>query len=78
MLSKAFAITSILLSLRSSLVQVNAQLTGTVGPTNALSTKTVTCSVLDYGGEVGSSDIGPAILDAFNVSLFSLCLVQEH
>ncbi|EIM79283.1 pectin lyase-like protein [Stereum hirsutum FP-91666 SS1] len=66
MLSKAFAITSILLSLRSSLVQVNAQLTGTVGPTNVLSTKTVTCSVLDYGGEVGSSDIGPAILDAFN------------
>lgn len=51
------------------LSQVGAQLTGTVGPTNALSTKTVTCSVLDYGGEVGSSDIGPAILDAFNVSL---------
>ncbi|EIM85320.1 rhamnogalacturonase [Stereum hirsutum FP-91666 SS1] len=44
---------------------VQGQLTGSTGPTTPLSSKTVTCSVLDYGGSVGSSDIGPAILEAF-------------
>ncbi|KAF8914337.1 rhamnogalacturonan-hydrolase [Gymnopilus junonius] len=39
-----------------------AQLTGSVGPTSPLSSKRNTiCSVLDYGGSIGSSDIGPAI-----------------
>jgi rhamnogalacturonan hydrolase len=46
----------------------SAQLNTTVGPTTALSAKqTKICSVLDYGGSVGSSDIGPAILSAFTV-----------
>jgi rhamnogalacturonan hydrolase len=45
------------------------QLNTTVGPTTSLSSKqTKICSVLDYGGAVGSADIGPAILSAFNVS----------
>ncbi|KIM26589.1 glycoside hydrolase family 28 protein [Serendipita vermifera MAFF 305830] len=43
-----------------------AQLTGSVGPLTPLSSKTKICSVLDYGGSIGSSDIGPAILDTFN------------
>lgn len=45
-----------------------AQLSGSVGPTTPLSTKTHICNVLDYGGSIGSSDIGPAITSAFNVS----------
>lgn len=45
---------------------VFAQLSGTVGPTTSHAAKRVTiCSVLSYGGAVGSSDIGPAILSAF-------------
>jgi rhamnogalacturonan hydrolase len=45
----------------------SAQLTGAVGPTTALSAKqSKICSVLDYGGTIGSADIGPAILSAFN------------
>jgi rhamnogalacturonan hydrolase len=44
-----------------------AQLSTTVGPTTPLSQKTHTCSVLDYGGSVGSSDIGPAIQKAHDV-----------
>ncbi|KAF8320340.1 rhamnogalacturonase [Clavulina sp. PMI_390] len=43
-----------------------AQLTETVGPTTSHSAKRTTiCSVLDYGGAIGSSDIGPAISSAF-------------
>lgn len=46
----------------------SAQLTKTVGPTTALSAKQAKiCSVLDYGGKVGSDDIGPAILSTFQV-----------
>ncbi|KAI1791435.1 rhamnogalacturonase [Ganoderma leucocontextum] len=45
---------------------VSAQLSGSVGPTSSLSSKQATiCSVLDYGGSIGSSDIGPAIASAF-------------
>ena len=47
---------------------VSAQLSGSVGPTTPLSQKSHICNVLDYGGSVGSSDIGPAITSAFNVS----------
>lgn len=44
-----------------------AQLTGPVGPTTSPSAKRNTiCNVLDYGGSIGSSDIGPAIQSAFN------------
>lgn len=62
-------------SLLASLLLISAasaQLSGHVGPTSALSAKQVkTCSVLDYGGKVGSTDIGPAIQKAFDVrSLF--------
>lgn len=58
-------------SLLASLLLISAasaQLSGHVGPTSALSAKQVkTCSVLDYGGKVGSTDIGPAIQKAFDV-----------
>ncbi|KAL7271770.1 hypothetical protein RUND412_005451 [Rhizina undulata] len=38
-----------------------------VGPTTALSSKTRTCSVLDYGGVAdGATDLGPAITKAFD------------
>ena len=48
---------------------VSAQLSGSVGPTSSLSSKQSTiCNVLDYGGSIGSSDIGPAINSAFTVS----------
>ncbi|EJD50847.1 hypothetical protein AURDEDRAFT_199574 [Auricularia subglabra TFB-10046 SS5] len=44
-----------------------AQLTTTVGPTTSHASKRAhICNVLDYGGSVGSSDIGPAITSAFN------------
>ncbi|TDL16026.1 rhamnogalacturonase-like protein [Rickenella mellea] len=43
----------------------SAQLTGRVGPTTPLSQKTKVCNVLNYGGSVGSNDIGPAIGSAF-------------
>nr|ACI26689.1 rhamnogalacturonan-hydrolase [Irpex lacteus] len=44
-----------------------AQLSGSVGPTSSLSSKQGTiCNVLNYGGSVGSSDIGPAIGKAFS------------
>ena len=57
---------------------VSAQLSGSVGPTTSLSEKQKTiCNVLDYGGSVGSSDIGPAISSAFTVSL-SRVLVQRY
>jgi rhamnogalacturonan hydrolase len=51
-----------------SSVLVNGQLTGSVGPTTARTAKTNICNVLNYGGSIGSSDIGPAILSAYNVS----------
>ncbi|THH06186.1 hypothetical protein EW145_g4260 [Phellinidium pouzarii] len=55
---------SIILGLASSVVL--AQLSGSVGPTTPTSEKQATiCNVLDYGGEIGSSDIGPAIGNAF-------------
>ncbi|KZP14838.1 glycoside hydrolase family 28 protein [Athelia psychrophila] len=45
---------------------VLAQLSGTVGPTTTHAEKRTTiCNVLDYGGVIGSSDIGPAIGSAF-------------
>ena len=54
---------------------VSAQLSGSVGPTTSLSSKQATiCNVLDYGGSIGSSDIGPAISSAFTVSSPSTCL----
>ncbi|OJT11689.1 hypothetical protein TRAPUB_11794 [Trametes pubescens] len=57
-------------SLLASLLLISAasaQLSGHVGPTSSLSAKQVkTCSVLDYGGKVGSTDIGPAIQKAFD------------
>ncbi|KIP07995.1 glycoside hydrolase family 28 protein [Phlebiopsis gigantea 11061_1 CR5-6] len=44
-----------------------SQLSGSVGPTTSRASKQkTTCNVLSYGGSVGSSDIGPAILSAFN------------
>ncbi|EJD02525.1 rhamnogalacturonan-hydrolase [Fomitiporia mediterranea MF3/22] len=50
-----------------------AQLSGRVGPTTSTSDKQATiCNVLDYGGEIGSSDIGPAIGKAF-----SDCVLQN-
>ncbi len=52
---------------------VSAQLSGSVGPTTPLSQKSHICSVLDYGGSVGSSDIGPAITNAFNVIELIIC-----
>ena len=58
-------------SLLASLLLVSAasaQLSGPVGPTSSLSSKQSTiCNVLDYGGSIGSSDIGPAISSAFTV-----------
>ncbi|PVG00146.1 rhamnogalacturonase [Serendipita vermifera] len=45
---------------------VNGQLTGSVGPTTSRTSKSYICNVLDYGGSIGSSDIGPAIQSAFN------------
>ncbi|KAI0830349.1 rhamnogalacturonase [Trametes gibbosa] len=56
-------------SLLASLLLVSvasAQLTGHVGPTTPLSSKQGTiCNVLNYGGSIGSDDIGPAINSAF-------------
>ncbi|EJD02519.1 rhamnogalacturonan-hydrolase [Fomitiporia mediterranea MF3/22] len=52
---------------------VLAQLTGNVGPTTSTADKQATmCNVLDYGGEIGSDDIGPAIGKAF-----SDCVLQK-
>ncbi|EED79070.1 rhamnogalacturonase-like protein [Postia placenta Mad-698-R] len=45
----------------------SAQLSGSVGPTTPLSDKSTLCNILDYGGNIGSSDIGPAIQKAFDV-----------
>ncbi len=56
-----------LIVLCASILDVGAQLTGSVGPTTSLASKSNLCNVLDYGGTIGSSDIGPAILSAFNV-----------
>ena len=57
-----------LLALFLLLSDASAQLSGSVGPTTSLSSKQATvCNVLDYGGSVGSSDIGPAISSACTV-----------
>ncbi|KAL7278816.1 hypothetical protein ACG7TL_007833 [Trametes sanguinea] len=60
-------------SLLASLLLVSAacaQLSGRVGPTTSLSSKQSTiCNVLDYGGSIGSADIGPAIASAFTVRI---------
>ncbi|EJD00593.1 uncharacterized protein FOMMEDRAFT_187129 [Fomitiporia mediterranea MF3/22] len=54
------------LSFLLALPSVFAQLSGRVGPTTPLSAKQATiCNVLNFGGSVGSSDIGPAIGNAF-------------
>ncbi|OJT11688.1 hypothetical protein TRAPUB_11793 [Trametes pubescens] len=57
-------------SLLASLLLISAasaQLSGSVGPTTPLSSKqSLICNVLNYGGQVGSSDIGPAIQKAFD------------
>ncbi len=55
-----------------------AQLSASVGPTTPLSQKSHICNVLDYGGSVGSSDIGPAITSAFNVSWLHICTSRSH
>ncbi|KAF7969538.1 hypothetical protein HWV62_26987 [Athelia sp. TMB] len=58
--------TRIALSLLLCTPFVSAQLSGTVGPTTTHAAKrTIICNVLNYGGVVGSPDIGPAILSAF-------------
>ncbi|KAF7979129.1 hypothetical protein HWV62_43355 [Athelia sp. TMB] len=45
----------------------SAQLSGAVGPITPLAAKrTMICNVLDYGGKIGTTDIGPAISAAFN------------
>jgi len=49
------------------LTTAQTQLTGRVGPLNFRESKSNICNVLDHGGSIGSSDIGPAILDAYNV-----------
>ena len=60
---------SALVALAAVVELASAQLTMTVGPTTALSAKQAKiCNVLDYGGAIGSADIGPAILSAFTVS----------
>jgi hypothetical protein len=56
-----------------------AQLTGPVGPTTPLASKSHICNVLDYGGSIGSEDIGPAIIDAFYVrAMVSLRLLIDQ
>ncbi|TFY57203.1 hypothetical protein EVJ58_g7169 [Rhodofomes roseus] len=60
-----FAFVPLVLSFTCTL-GIRAQLSGSVGPTTPLSEKSNLCNVLDYGGSVGSSDIGPAIQSAFD------------
>ncbi|KZW01171.1 rhamnogalacturonase-like protein [Exidia glandulosa HHB12029] len=46
---------------------VPSMLTRSVGPTTSHAAKRAhICNVLDYGGSIGSSDIGPAITSAYN------------
>jgi rhamnogalacturonan hydrolase len=73
------ALTSLVFSLLcATLVKVQGQLTGSVGPTTALSAKSKLCSVLDYGGSVGSDDIGPAVNKAFTVRIpFQYIILQS-
>lgn len=52
-------------------LSVFGQLSGRVGPTTSRASKQATiCNVLDYGGTIGSNDIGPAIQSAFNNCVF--------
>lgn len=67
MMVGAIALASLVLN--SLVLSTYAQLTGRVGPTTPLSSKSRICNVFDYGGYIGSSDIGPAIIRAFNVRL---------
>lgn len=54
-------------ALASFLSVATAQLTQSVGPTSSLSSKSKVCNVLSYGARAdGRTDIGPAILSAFN------------
>lgn len=55
----------------------SAQLSGSVGPTTPLSDKSVLCNILDYGGKIGSSDIGPAIQKAFDVGTLVSVLIHD-
>jgi hypothetical protein len=57
-----------------------AQLAGPVGPTTPLESKSNICNVLDYGGSIGSEDIGPAITNAFYVRAIapSCLLIDQH
>lgn len=56
-----------LLSIVTTVTLATAQLTTTVGPTSSLATKSKVCNVLSYGAKAdGATDIGPAILSAFN------------
>jgi rhamnogalacturonan hydrolase len=68
---------SLLLAAVTLAVGAHAQLSTTVGPTTPLAQKTHICSVLDYGGAVGSADIGPAIQSAHDVHALDLSLVHE-
>ncbi|KAI5119242.1 hypothetical protein M0805_008793 [Coniferiporia weirii] len=62
----AFALVRLFFALVCASSAAFAQLSGTVGPTTSTADKQKTiCNVLDYGGEIGSSDIGPAIGNAF-------------
>jgi hypothetical protein len=56
-----------LVTLSLLIATVQAQLTGRVGPLNSRASKSRICNVLDYGGTIGSNDIGPAIQSAYNV-----------
>jgi rhamnogalacturonan hydrolase len=51
------------------------QLTGPVGPLNTRASKSNICNVLDYGGTIGSSDIGPAVQSAYNVRDASITML---
>ncbi|KZT65507.1 glycoside hydrolase family 28 protein [Daedalea quercina L-15889] len=62
----AFPFVHLALSLVCVALGAGAQLSGSVGPKTSLSEKSNLCNVLDYGGAIGSSDIGPAIQEAFD------------
>jgi rhamnogalacturonan hydrolase len=48
-----------------------AQLSRPVGPITPLESKSYICNVLNYGGSIDSKDIGPAIIDAFQVRVIT-------
>ncbi|KAG9008468.1 hypothetical protein FRB94_013192 [Tulasnella sp. JGI-2019a] len=64
--SIARLLATLLASSTSVMAAVQWPLTAAVGPTTTTAAKkAVVCNVLNYGGTIGSSDIGPAILSAF-------------